>query len=242
MPIEDIQTAIVTGAGRGIGRACSVALAKHGVKNLLLTARTQHELEETASLCKQYQCHIICLSMNIADDDAPDILVATALSRFGQIDLLVNNAGVAHFAPLVETSDELFDDHYMVNLRAPFRLSREVIKHMMPRKQGAIMNIASSASLKPYKNQGSYAASKYALLGMTQSWAIELRPYRIKMSCICPGGVDTRLSDESHANRDKTGWIQPEDIADGLIYWLQQPINITTDVITIRRFDSEPLC
>ncbi len=242
MPLEDIQSAIVTGAGRGIGRACSVALAKHGVKNLLLTARTQQELEETASLCQQYGSNTICLSMNIADDDTPGKLVAAALSQFRQIDLLVNNAGVAHFAPLVETSDELFDDHYTVNLRAPFRLSREVIKHMMPRQRGAIMNIASSASLKPYKNQGSYVASKYALLGMTQSWAMELRPYRIKMSCICPGGVDTRLSDDCHADRDKTGWIMPEDIADGLIYWLQQPDNITTDVITIRRYESEPLC
>lgn len=241
MPIADIQSAIITGAGRGIGRACSVALAQHGVKQLLLTARSENELDETALLCQQYDCQTVCLSLDIASDEAPTRLVETAMTGFGHIDLLVNNAGIARFEPLVETSDEEFDAHYMVNLRAPFRLSREVIKQMMPRKRGAIMNIASSASLKPYANQGAYAASKHALLGMTQCWALELRPYHIRISCICPGGVDTALADQCHASRDKTGWIQPEDIADGLIYWLQQPDNITTDVITIRRFASEPL-
>lgn len=241
MPLADIQSAVVTGAGRGIGRACSVALASHGVKQLLLTARSQNELDETAELCQQHGCQVVCISMDIASDDAPAKLVETALAQFGQIDLLVNNAGMAKFQPLVETSDEIFDAHYMVNLRAPFRLSREVIKHMMPRKRGSIMNIASSAALKPYANQGAYAASKQALLGMTQCWALELRSHNIRISCICPGGVDTKLAEQSHAKRDKTGWIQPEDIADGLIYWLQQPSNITTDVITIRRFASEPL-
>ena len=241
MPIADIQSAIVTGAGRGIGRACSIALAEHGVKQLLLTARSENELNETAALCMEYGCEAVCISIDIAADDAPSAIVDASLAHFGQFDLLVNNAGCAIFGPLSDTSDDDFDIHYRTNLRAPFRLTRAVIGHMMPRKRGAIMNIASSASLKPYQNQGAYTASKHALLGMTKCWAMEMRPYNIRMSCICPGGVDTQLAAESHASRDKSGWIQPADIADGLIFWLQQPDNITTDVITIRRFASEPL-
>lgn len=234
------QVAVVTGAGRGIGRATAEALARAGAR-LAVAARTVAELEETAILVQAQGVECLVVPTDVAQEEQCEHLIASTLARFGQVDILINNAGTARFKPLWELTTEEFDLSLNVNLRGTFFCSRAALRTMIPRRSGAIINIASSAGKKPYVNQGAYCASKAGVILLSKVMAMELRPYHIRVSVICPGGVDTQFAAEVHPTRDKTGWIQPEDVAQAILYLLSTPSNIALDELVIRRFEAEPM-
>jgi len=236
----DGLVAVVTGAGRGIGRATAMALAERGAA-IVAAARTREELEETAAAVRAAGAACVVAPTDVAVEVECEALIARAEAEFGRLDVLVNNAGVARFGRFWELSTEDFDANLNVNLRAVFFLSRAAALRMIPRRSGHIVIVSSSAARKPYPTQSAYCASKAGVNQLARVMAADLRPYGVRVSAICPGGVATRLAEEIHPHRDKTGWIQPEDVARAIVYLLATPPNVAVDELFVRRFDSEPI-
>ena len=236
----DGKNAIVTGAGRGIGRAIAEAFAEQGC-NVAALARSQAEIDETVE-------HIWRTGRNgvaIVCDVSEPVSVATAFreaeEKLGPTDILVNNAGVACFKPFAELTLEDWEETVGVNLTGTFLCTQAVLPGMMERRAGKIINISSVSGLKPIAEQSAYCAAKHGVNGLTKTLALELQPYGIGVHAICPGGVVTRLSEEAMPERDKTGWMEPEDIAHAALFLATQHPRATTDIVHIRRFESSPL-
>lgn len=234
------KTALITGAGRGIGQAIATAFAEQGC-DVAVTARTASELNETASCIQGIGRRAVALPCDLTLPDAVSEMASTALKALGPIDILVNNAGYACFKPFMELSLEEWQRTLDVNLTGVFLVTRALLPAMIARKSGRIINISSVSGLRPIKNQTVYCASKHGLNGLTTTLAMEVKPYGIRVHAICPGGVITRLSDDNMPERDKTDWMLPEDIAHTALYLASMPERSTTDVIYIRRFGSVPL-
>jgi NAD(P)-dependent dehydrogenase (short-subunit alcohol dehydrogenase family) len=231
---------VVTGASRGIGRVAALALADQGV-DVVVASRTESPLEETARLVREKGCRSLAVPTDVRVETDCEALIARTIEEFGRVDILVNNAGGAIFRPFWELTSEELDYHHAVNVRGTFLCSGAAARQMMEQKSGAIVNIASSSGLKPYPTQAAYCAAKAGVIALSKVMALELRPYGVKVHVICPGGVDTQMAAEIHPHRDKTGWIQPEDIAQAVVYLLSTPPNITIDELAIRRFEADPI-
>jgi 3-oxoacyl-[acyl-carrier protein] reductase len=234
------KTALVTGAGRGIGRGIALAFAREGAR-IAAVARTAAELDETVHLVCEAGGAAAAFACDVTDPVAVRHTVQEAAARLGPIDILVNNAGVAVFKPFHELTEEDWRKTIDVNLNGVFHTVQAVLPEMMARKQGRIINISSVAGLKPLLHQSAYCASKHALNGLTLVLAMELREYGIGVHAICPGGVDTRLSREAMPHRDKADWMTPEDIAHAALYLATLSPRMTTDILLVRRFDSVPV-
>jgi 3-oxoacyl-[acyl-carrier protein] reductase len=235
----DGKAALVTGAGRGIGRSIALALARNGAR-VMLTARTEAELlaveAETAALGGQAGVFPADVSRE-ADVIA---LVQRAAERFGRLDILVNNAGIGSFGPLAETTTEQWDRIMAVNARGPFLTCREAIPYLRRQPRSFIINIASVVAVKGYVHQAAYAASKHAVLGMSKALAKEVQPDGIRVHVICPGGVDTELAGQARPDLDRSVLIQPDEIADLVIYLVTRQGNAVVDEIHVRRVSAMP--
>lgn len=234
------KTALITGAGRGIGRAVALAFAGQGC-SVALVARTRDELEEVAAEVSALNGRTLVLPCDVADPGAVQEAAEKALNAFGRVDILVNNAGYACFKPVWELSLEDWRRSLDVNLTSAFLFCRALLPHMMERRSGRIINMSSVTGLKALPEQGAYCAAKHALNGWTKSLALELRPYNIAVHAVCPGGVDTRFSREAMPHRDKSGWMQPEDIAHTVLHLATLSPRVALDIVSLRRFAGEPL-
>ena len=232
------QTAVVTGAGRGIGRAISLALAGRGA-HVLLAARTQSELEETASRIATTGGSADVLTTDVADEAQVEQLF-TRTDELGRLDILVNNAGIGLFGPAVDFATTDFDRVLQINLRGTFLCSRAALKRMIPACRGMIINIASVVGFKGYPQQAAYTASKHGVMGLTKSFAAEAQEHGIRVSAILPGGVDTEMVAKARPDLDPSGLIRPEDIANTTLYLLSLSDQATVDQIYIRRRDGIP--
>jgi len=223
------KTAILTGASRGIGLAIGQALARQGVR-LGLLSRTRPALDGEYVTC------------DLAELDQLPAAVGQLIERLGPVDFLVNNAGTFHEQTIVETSLADWERVQRINLTAPFLITRELLPGMIARREGRIINIASSASLQGYSRQAAYVASKHALLGFARSLAIEVKPHNIHVHTLCPGGVDTDLIKGTHLGDRLRGqaMISPDDIAGMVVFLLRQPDNIDIAELVVRRFDPNP--
>ena len=134
-----------------------------------------------------------------------------------------------------------WNDTLAANLTSVFLCTRRVLPAMMARRAGRIINISSVSGLKPIAEQSAYCAAKHALNGLTKTLALELSEFGIGVHALCPGGVVTRLSEEAMPDRDKTGWMLPEDIAHAALFVATQSPRAATDIVHLRRFDSAPL-
>lgn len=190
-----MQVAIVTGASSGIGFGCATALAEAGMV-VLGTGRDETRLAE---LQKRNPDRIATLAVNLTDDDAPARIVEAALSRWGRIDFLVNNAGVGSPKPLHETDDDALDYALGLMLRAPFRLARDVIPHLAP--GSAIINVTSTFAVVGGLRGGAYSAAKGGLTALTTHIACQYGAQGIRCNAVAPGVTVTpmvahRLEDE----------------------------------------------
>ena len=233
------KVAIVTGAGRGIGRAISVALAKEAA-TIVLTARAIDKLKEAAQLVTAAggKAHII--PAELTDEQSIKNLVRAAGERFSRLDILVNNAGITHSAKLEETATEDWDRCHNVNARAPFILCREALPLLKKAQAAYIINIASVVGVKGYPLQSAYTASKHALRGMTISLSEELKSSNIRVHLLCPGGVDTDLVQKVRPDIKRKDLMQPEEIAELVLYLVTHKGNAVIDELHIRRAASTP--
>jgi NAD(P)-dependent dehydrogenase (short-subunit alcohol dehydrogenase family) len=222
------KTAIVTGASRGIGLAIARALAREGVRLALLSRN-----KPPANVQGKF------IACDLADLDSIPAAVSQALKYLGTLDFLINNAGIFHENPVPEISLSDWDRAMRVNLTAPFLICREVLPHMIARKQGRIINLASTSSVQGYLHQSAYCASKHGLLGFARCLAIEAKPHGIHVYNLCPGGVDTDFIKGTYLGERLKGqpMIAPSDIAEMVVFLLSQPENVDLSEIIVRRFD-----
>jgi 3-oxoacyl-[acyl-carrier protein] reductase len=214
------RTALVTGASRGIGRAVALRLAHLGAR-LLLVARDQKTLagvrQEIVDLTNVTAEELPCDLSSASEIQT----LSSRIDRAGGCDILVNSAGIGRIgAPLHEIPLEDFDAVIATNLRAPFLLMRAVVPHMIAGGAGDIVNISSLAGQGPLANGAAYAASKWALNGLSYSAAEELRSHNIRVSVVAPGSVNT---DFGRGGKDRTKMLQPEDVAATVAMLVTQP-------------------
>ena len=192
------SVALVTGAGRGIGRAVSERLAQRGV-DVVLTARTMSELEEAAGIIRNAGGNAECMAGDLTDSTFVDRLFNDVDERFGKLDILVNNAGGGvppskpdGLQPFTH-EDEAFMDNLNLNLVSVWRATREVLPHMRDQGYGRIISITSPSGVLGFAGQANYAASKAGLVALTRSLACEVATRGITVNCLCPGFILTDL-------------------------------------------------
>jgi NADP-dependent 3-hydroxy acid dehydrogenase YdfG len=235
----ETRVAIVTGAGRGIGRAIAIELANAGF-SLCLAARSREQLEETRTLTGLPPERALIVLIDLADNDAPDLLIEAALECYGRIDVLVNNAG---WAPprtmLTKTRAEDQDRMLAVNLRAPIALTRMAAMRMTEQKSGAIVNIASSAARKMPPGEAVYVATKLGLVAFTHAAFAELRQHGVKLALVTPGLVDTALI-PNNKRLDRNSMLSPGDVARAVMQIVESPVGACPVEITLEpQFDPE---
>jgi NAD(P)-dependent dehydrogenase (short-subunit alcohol dehydrogenase family) len=189
------KIALVTGAGTGIGRAVSIRLAEEGAE-LVVSSRTKSHVDETCALVEAASGRPpLGLVLDIADRAAVDRAVSDVAERFGRIDVLSNNAGIdlVHGPTAWETTDEEWETVMRVNVTGIFAACRATIPHM--REGGSIVNMASINSFVAWPNDATYTASKGALLQYTRALALDVAPLGLRANCVCPGVIDTPLTD-----------------------------------------------
>jgi NAD(P)-dependent dehydrogenase (short-subunit alcohol dehydrogenase family) len=185
------RVALVTGAGRGIGRAIALALAREGAK-VGLTARTEAELQEVVELIKAGNGRAMSIPADLSDRRVPRQILEKTSGTLGPVEILVNNAGIGSSAnpkPLIDFDDDFWDLTLTLNLTAPYLLCKAVLPSMVQKGWGRIINIASINSKLGSFHGAAYAASKHGLLGLTRTLAMEVAKNGITVNAICPGPV-----------------------------------------------------
>ena len=230
------RVALVTGAGRGIGRATALSLGAAGAK-IVGTARSTEELEAVVAEIRSSGGDAEAIVCDLADRAQATGLVERAASAFGPVDILVNNAGIGSSAdprPLAEFRDPFWDLTLELNLTVPYLLSKSVLPHMRSQHWGRIVTVASINSRLPSLHGGAYVASKHGVLGLMRTLALEVAPEGITVNCVCPGPVRTRMNDArveydaerlgrevseyEHGLTPIGGRLAPEDVAPLVVF------------------------
>jgi 3-oxoacyl-[acyl-carrier protein] reductase len=221
------QTAIVTGASRGIGRAIALRLAAHGAR-VVACARNADKLAEVAAACKQQELPgaVEASVLDVTDRAAIDRLVESVAERLERIDILVNNAGITRDGLLMSMEDEAFDEVITANLKSVFWMTRAVSRHMVRARSGRIINISSISGLSGNAGQANYAASKAGIVGLSKSVAKEFGKRGITCNVVAPGFIETDMTDglpdavkENYKNLIPVRRFgQPEDVAEAVVF------------------------
>jgi len=259
---------VITGAARGIGRACALKAAEEGA-DLVITdidgyidgvpyqlGRTC-QLAETALRCRDKGVSVLALEADVRSLEDVQRVVDSALSRFGKIDALVNNAGIGSPAgmPVHDYSEEQWQLMLDVNLSGPWRMIASVIPTMLKRNSGSIVNISSTAGLVGYKYFSAYVASKHGLIGLSKSAALDYAPANIRVNCICPGPVNDNPVFDGYMTRvvagalginyeeqvsvdlnsvPMTSVVDPADVASAMVWLIShESKHMTGSVMTI---------
>ncbi|MBI3063139.1 MAG: SDR family oxidoreductase [Deltaproteobacteria bacterium] len=193
MKLKD-KVALITGGGRGIGKAVALAYGREGAR-LAICARTKAEIEEAAKEISALGAECLAVVCDVSLEESVAKMVQEVQGKFGRIDVLINNAGVmTRPAPLVELEVKKWDYTISVNLRGPFLVTKALLPLMMRQKSGSIINVSSSIGRGAYANFAAYAASKWGVEGLTQTLAAEVSPHNIRVNSVEPGYVATKLT------------------------------------------------
>lgn len=248
------RVALITGAAHGQGRATALALARAGLHIAALdVARPQSypgyalgstaELDSLAAECRGLNVECLPLVADVRSDAEVSKAVAETAARFGRVDVLFNNAGICAYGLAHELTEEAWDAMLDVNLKGAWLVARRVIPHMIAQKSGVIINNSSVAGLRGMARLSHYAASKWGLVGLTKSWAIELAPHNIRVISLHPTGVNTPMNDglaalegqtpqqiaeRSAGNLLPVPWIEPEDVAAAVVYLISDQARFIT--------------
>ncbi|MFE4351338.1 3-ketoacyl-ACP reductase [Peribacillus butanolivorans] len=215
------KTALITGAGRGIGRATAIALAKEGV-HLGLIGLTMSNLEKVTAELEQYDVNVSAATADVADLEAVHHAVEHIKSYLGSIDILINNAGIAKFGGFLDLTPEEWEKIIRVNLMGVYNVTRAVLPDMIERKSGDIVNISSTAGQKGAPVTSAYSASKFAVLGLTESLMLEVRKHNIRVTALTPSTVATDLAIETNLiSGNPENVMQSEDLAELLVAGLK---------------------
>ncbi|MBA2239345.1 MAG: mycofactocin-coupled SDR family oxidoreductase [Lysobacter sp.] len=262
------KVAVVTGAARGLGRACACRFAEQGADLLLLDVAhdlpgvpyplgTESQLAHTADLCRRAGISVQTAHADVRSQEQVNDAIQNALRRFGRIDVLVNNAGIA--APSGKMAHEITEDEWMlmidVDLNGAWRMIRAVGQGMLEQRAGSIINIASTAGVVGYRHFAGYVAAKHGVIGLTKAVALDYAPYKVRVNAVCPGSVrdadhvEGRMLSEIARSLDvpvaehedvfvqaqpMNSLIEPEDIASAAL-WLasDETTRVTGSTVTV---------
>lgn len=215
------KNALITGAGKGIGRAAAIAFAKEGI-NVGLLGRTGAHLEDVLKELEQYGVKAVMAAADVSDNEAVLAAVEHIKSELGPIDILINNAGIGKFGKFLELPPEDFKKIIDVNLMGVYNVTHAVLPEMIERESGDIINIASTAGQKGAPVTSAYSASKFGLLGLTESLMLEVRKHNIRVSALLPSTVVTELAQsENLIQGDPENVMHPEDLAEVMVAQLK---------------------
>ncbi|SIQ94667.1 3-ketoacyl-ACP reductase [Pontibacter lucknowensis] len=215
------KSALITGAGKGIGRAIAIALAQEGV-NVGLLARTTTQLEEVAAEVKKPGVKASVATADVTDINSVNEAVKAIGAELGPIDILINNAGTAKFGKFLELDPADWENIIRVNLMGVYYVTRAVLPEMIERQTGDIINISSTAGQRGAPVTSAYSASKFAVIGLSESLMQEVRKHNIRVSTLTPSTVATELAIElklTDGNPERV--MQPEDFAELIVAQLK---------------------
>jgi len=215
------KNALITGAGKGIGKAIAIALAKEGV-NVILVSRTQADVDQLATETAALGVKSLALSADVSDINSINSAVEKAFAEFKTIDILINNAGIAAFGNFMTLEPAAWEKIIQVNLMGTYYTTRAILPNMIERQTGDIINISSTAGLNGNALTSAYSASKFAVLGLTDSLMQEVRKHNIRVTALTPSTVATDLALDlklTDGNPDKV--MQSEDVAELIIAQLK---------------------
>jgi 3-oxoacyl-[acyl-carrier protein] reductase len=213
------KIALVTGASRGIGHASALALAKEGA-TIVAAARTKKDLDALVAAIEGAGGKALAVACDVTKSKDVAACVAAAISAFGRVDILVNNAGIGGYRPFLEWTEEDYDRIMATNAKSTWLFAREVIPHMLKQGGGNIVNLSSVAGLSGYPSEGIYCMSKFAQVALSESLDREFYKQNIKVSLVCPGGVETHfaLGDGRTPNGpNMSGFSTAEDVAEAVL-------------------------
>ncbi|MFJ7952910.1 3-ketoacyl-ACP reductase [Lysinibacillus sp. NPDC096418] len=221
MQIISGKTALITGAGRGIGRATAIAFAKEGI-NVGLVGRTLENLQNVAEELKEFDVKVAIAAADVANMESITEAVESIRAELGAIDILVNNAGISKFGKFLDLSPEDWTNIVDVNVKGVYYTTRAVLPEMIERQTGDIINISSTAGQKGAPITSAYSASKAAVIGMSESLMLEVRKHNIRVVTLTPSTVATDMAVElqlTDGNPEKV--MQAEDLADLMVAQLK---------------------
>lgn len=227
------KVVIVTGASAGIGEA-AVRLFRAEGAHVVMFARSADKLK---ALAEEAGPEALTVAGDLKSWDDVQRLAAAAQEKFGRIDVLVNNAGIGHYAPIADQPVEHFDEMVAVNLRGPFLCSKAVLPAMMAQKHGHIINVSSVAGLVVSAGAGGYCATKFGLEALTEALIMEGKPHRIKVSSVNPGSVKTTFSGKTLEPGDrqvKSYSLEAEDVARIIVDVAAQPPGVIVNQVVVR--------
>jgi len=211
------KVAIVTGAGseKGIGRAIAVGFAKEGAK-VVVAGRTPENIKLTAESIQQEGGEALDIVMDTSNSTDVDRMVKQTVTTFGRIDVLVNNAGIAHFCPILDVTEEVFDRHFAINVKGYFLCAKAAAKQMISQGIGGkIINIGSISAYSSGEGKVHYCATKAAVRSLTQGLALELTRHKIYVNEIAPGTIDTDILRQDWLQKMVDSWDAAETVPDG---------------------------
>lgn len=210
------KVVMITGASQGLGRALTLAFAQEGT-NLVVNSRNADSLERVAEEAKTADMQVLAVPGDVSRDTHVQILVNAAVERFGQIDVLINNAGLlGPRVPIAEYPEEEWRTVLEANLTGPFLLVRAVIPHMP--EGGSIINVTSGVSVEGRPRWGAYSVSKFGVEGLTQILAAELEEQAIRVNSVDPGGMRTEMRAAAYPDEDPMSRITPEENTGVFLY------------------------
>ncbi len=229
---------VITGASKGIGRALALTLAENGAR-LGLIARSTNELQQvkTEILAKGGVAEIYCGS--VADEAFVNASIEKIIVLFGKIDVLINNAGYGVFGPAENISVSDWDDLFATNSKGTFLFCKAVIPHMKVNTAGHIINIASDVAKRVFSGGSLYCASKYAQDAFSAAIRKELRPFKIKVSVVYSGLVDSFFHAEKEGDPAHENWLKNQDMANAVEYIITQPPHVVIDELMIHPLEQD---
>jgi NADP-dependent 3-hydroxy acid dehydrogenase YdfG len=230
------KVAIITGASSGVGRAAALAFAAAGAK-LVVTARRAERLE---ALCAEITANggrAVFHAGEAQEERTAISAMELAKSRFGRLDILINNAGAGNYKDLVDTSAAEYDEMMDANMRSGFVFSRHAASLMIAQRSGTILFVSSIAGLQGYAGEAVYCATKFAQVGFAQALDAELRKHGIKVGVLCPGGIKTEFAlgkGRTEQSVRDGHMMEAADVAAAILYACSQPANVRIPQMTIR--------
>ncbi len=225
---------VVTGATEGIGRAIASALGARGAR-VAICARTPERVETAVRELTGRGVDAIGWACDVSDEGSVARFADRVLDAFGAADVLVNNAGLSHFAPLTELTTEQIDEMLAVNIRGVFLVTRAFLPAMLEQQRGQIVNVASLAGRNAVERGTAYAASKHAVLGFSKSLMLEVRKSNVRVIAVCPGSVHTDFFDKAGMSiGNPSRLLRPEHVADAVRSALELPDGALISELDIR--------
>ena len=226
------KVVVITGASKGIGKATAFAFAAAGAK-VVLAARTRETLEQVAAELRETGAEALAIPTDVTDVDAVEQLIQQTLDAYQRVDILINNAGIGYFGPVVDFDPDDWDAVLNSNLKAVYLCAKYVLPSMLERGGGQIINVLSVAAKVAFQASSAYCAAKAGALALTKVLASEVRQQNIRVTAVLPGSVHTPFWDDIPKHPDFEQMLTPEHVAGTIVSICQQPPGMVTEEIVV---------